>query len=277
MEIYESINNSLLKVKEKNPLIHHITNYVTVNDCANIVLAIGGSPVMADDEREVEEMVSIASSLVINIGTLNSRTVKSMLLAGKRANKLNIPVILDPVGVGATSYRTEVAKELIEEVHFSVIRGNLSEIKNIAGIKVVTKGVDTSEVGDNCLKMEEKKEISQQLSKKLDSVIAITGEVDCVSFENKSYYIANGHKILSKVTGTGCMCSSLIGSFCGGESNYLIAATAGIASMGIAGELAWEKTKELGTGSFKSALMDNIYTLNYEAYKERGKIYYGEL
>lgn len=185
MEIYESINNSLLKVKEKNPLIHHITNYVTVNDCANIVLAIGGSPVMADDEREVEEMVSIASSLVINIGTLNSRTVKSMLLAGKRANKLNIPVILDPVGVGATSYRTEVAKELIEEVHFSVIRGNLSEIKNIAGIKVVTKGVDTSEVGDNCLKMEEKKEISQQLSKKLDSVIAITGEVDCVSFENK--------------------------------------------------------------------------------------------
>ncbi len=273
MEIYENIYNSLLKVKEKNPLVHHITNYVTVNDCANIVLAIGGSPVMADDEREVEEMVSIASSLVINIGTLNSRTVQSMLLAGKRANKLNIPVVLDPVGVGATSYRTEVAKKLIEEVHFSVIRGNLSEIKNIAGIKVATKGVDTSEIGDTSSKMKDEKEIAQQLSKKLNAVIAITGEVDCVSSKDKNYYIANGHKILSEITGTGCMCSSLIGSFCGAESDYLMAAVAGIASMGIAGEIAYEKTKNLGIGSFKASLMDSIYNLDLNIYKERSKIY----
>ncbi|WP_027625871.1 hydroxyethylthiazole kinase [Clostridium lundense] len=273
MEMYENIYNSLLKVKEKNPLVHHITNYVTVNDCANIVLAIGGSPVMADDEREVEEMVSIASSLVINIGTLNSRTVQSMILAGKKANSLNIPVILDPVGVGATSYRTEVAKKLIEEVHFSVVRGNLSEIKNIAGIEVITKGVDASEVGDTSTKMEEKKEISQELSKELDAIIAVTGEVDCISSKDKSYYIANGHKILSKITGTGCMCSSLIGSFCGAERDYLTAAVAGVASMGIAGEIAYEKTKDLGIGSFKTALMDSIYNLDLNTYKERSKIY----
>ena len=142
MEINKKIIELLNNVKEKNPLVHHITNYVTVNDCANITLAIGGSPVMAEDINEVRDMVSLSSSLVINIGTLNSISVESMLAAGKRANELNIPVILDPVGAGATSYRTETAKRIISEVKLAVIRGNLSEIKTLYGIETKTKGVD---------------------------------------------------------------------------------------------------------------------------------------
>lgn len=273
MSILNKVGEALTEVRNKTPLVHHITNYVTVNDCANIVLALGGSPVMADDEKEVEDMVAIASALVINIGTLNSRTVNSMILAGKKANKLKIPVILDPVGVGATAYRTEIAKKLIEEIKFSVIRGNISEIKNIAGIKSNTKGVDAEEVTEEKnLVIKEKKILGETLSEELGAVIAITGEVDSISFENQTYFVANGHKTLSKVTGTGCMCTSLIGCFCGANDDYFLGTLAGILSMGIAGEIAHEKTKDLGTSSFRVALIDSISKLDAKIIMERSKI-----
>ncbi|WP_438335058.1 hydroxyethylthiazole kinase [Clostridium cochlearium] len=274
MEIYEKIYNSLLKIKEKNPLIHHITNYVTVNDCANIVLAIGASPVMADDINEVEDMVSIASALVINIGTLNQKTVKSMLLAGKKANELNIPVILDPVGVGATKYRTHIALELLEEIKFSVIRGNISEVKVLSGMDASTKGVD-AESCDEDNSIEERIKLVKNLSEKYNAVIAITGEKDVIGFKKDIYIVENGSSIMSKITGTGCMCTSVIASYCGAEKDYLQATLSGVTSMGIAGEIAYEKTKNLGPSSFRTALIDSIYNLNENSFKERGKIYNG--
>lgn len=272
MKIYKEIYNSLLKVKEKNPLIHHITNYVTANDCANIVLAIGASPVMADDVREVEDMVCIASALVINMGTLNKKTVESMLLAGKKANELNVPVILDPVGVGATKYRTDIAFELLEKVNFSVIRGNISEIKVLAGINASTKGVD-AEVEDEFNSIKERINLVKFLSDKYNTVIAITGEKDVIGFKEKVYIVENGSDMMTKITGAGCMCTSVIASYCGAEKKYLQATLSGVVSMGIAGEISREKTKNLGPSSFRTALIDSIYNLNENLFNERGKVY----
>ncbi|WP_160676318.1 hydroxyethylthiazole kinase [Clostridium sp. C8-1-8] len=275
MEINKKIAEALKSVRERNPLVHHITNYVTVNDCANITLALGGSPVMADDINEVCDMVSLASAFVINIGTLNSRTVEAMIEGGKRANKLNIPVILDPVGAGATSYRTEVAKKIIDEVKLAVVRGNLSEIKTLYGIKVQTKGVDSGEIiDDNADEFTIAKEIAKDFAKKLGTVVAITGAVDIITDGSKVYTAHNGHKIMAKITGTGCMCTSLIGSYLGSVDDKLVAALAGITSMSIAGEVAYDnldKTKE-GTGTLKSKIIDAVYNLDDKTIIERGKI-----
>lgn len=269
MEIIKCIINNLEAVKEKSPLVHHITNYVTVNDCANIVLAIGGSPVMADDIKEVEEMVSFASALVINIGTLNERTIEAMIKAGLKANELNIPVILDPVGVGATKLRNETVKRLIDNIKFAVIRGNMSEIKITAGIEVEIKGVDSkaSDVGAV--------EVAQNLAKKLNTIVAITGARDVITDGERVCLVDNGHKILSMVTGTGCMTTALIGAFAGVTKDYLVAATAGIMSMGIVGEKAHGSLGENdGIGTFKARLFDNIFNLSSVDFEERGKIMY---
>ena len=161
MSVLKEISQLIGNVKDKKPLVHHITNYVTVNDCANMVLAIGGSPVMADDLAEVEEMLAFASALVINIGTLNERTIQSMITAGKKANQLGVPVVLDPVGVGATTLRTETTAILLKEVRFAVIRGNMSEIKMIAGLNVQIKGVDSIASEENGI------EIAKALAVKL--------------------------------------------------------------------------------------------------------------
>ncbi|WP_143317576.1 hydroxyethylthiazole kinase [Clostridium sp. HBUAS56017] len=275
MEINKIVSESLSAVREKNPLVHHITNYVTVNDCANITLAIGGSPVMADDINEVYDMVSLASSFVINIGTLNSRTVEAMIKGGKRANELNIPVILDPVGAGATPYRTEVAKRILEEIRISVIRGNLSEIKTLYGVKTKTKGVDSGDVIDeNADEFTKAKKISKDFAKKLNTVVVITGAVDIITDGNNLYSVYNGQKIMSKITGTGCMCTSLIGSYLGATENVLVAALSGIVSMGIAGEIAYEnldKSNE-GTGTLKVRIIDAIFNLNEKVIIDRGKI-----
>jgi hydroxyethylthiazole kinase len=275
METNKKIIELLNNVKEKNPLVHHITNYVTVNDCANITLAIGGSPVMAEDINEVCDMVSLSSALVINIGTLNSRSVQAMILAGKKANELNIPVILDPVGAGATSYRTETVKKIISEVKLSVIRGNLSEIKTIYGKETKTKGVDACDsICLNGNELEEEKERARALASKLNTVIAITGAVDIITDGKILYCVKNGHKIMAKVTGTGCMCTSLIGSFLGTGEKKLVAALSGIVSMGIAGEIAYEgldKSKG-GTGTLKVKILDAIYNLSHIEIMERSKI-----
>lgn len=276
MERYLKVIDLLAKLREEKPLVHHITNYVTVNDCANITLAIGASPVMADDINEVEEMVSMASSLVLNIGTLNERTIHSMLAAGKKANDLNIPIVLDPVGVGATSYRTGTAKRLIKELNISVIKGNISEISTLYGMDARTKGVDAEESGDVSENdIQSKIEIAKKLASNLNCVIAITGAIDIITDGIKVYTVENGDAIMSRITGTGCMCASLIGSFCAVSSNALEGALAGVLSMGIVGEIAKEKIgiSHKGTGSLKVEIMDGIYNLNKDIITKRGKVY----
>jgi hydroxyethylthiazole kinase len=269
----QTLAQLLTEVKEKNPLVHQITNYVTVNDCANIVLALGGSPVMADDEAEVEEMVSIASALVINIGTLNARTIKSMLLAGKKANTLGIPVILDPVGVGATSLRTSTIEKIISEIQLAILRGNRSEIKTIAGFNTKTRGVDNV---DDSLDADAigGAQLAKSLANKLQCTVAITGKQDFISNGVRSGVIDNGHQILSKVTGTGCMATALVGCYAGVTGDNFLAAAAGIVTMGLAGENAWtECVSSSGIGSFKVALFDSIYKMTPEDLIMGGKFH----
>lgn len=269
MEIREKILANLSAVKEQSPLIHHITNYVTVNDCANIVLALGGSPVMADELEEVAEMVGFASALVLNIGTLNSRTIESMLVAGLRAKELGVPVILDPVGVGATKLRTSTAEKLIKELNPEVIRGNMSEIMVLAGQNVAIKGVDSiaDEQGGSI--------IAKRFASELSCVIAITGKTDVVSDGRQVCLLDNGHRILADVTGTGCMTTSLVGTFCGVTKDYFTAAIAGIISMGMAGEIAQATLRHgEGIGTFRARLLDSIYNLTPEILARDGKISY---
>lgn len=269
MELIKDFDEMLKKIKKDKPLVHHITNYVTTNDCANSVLAMGGSPVMADELEEVEEMVSLASSLVLNIGTLNKTVIKSFIVAGKKANSLGIPVVLDPVGVGATKLRTDTVRHILEEVKISVLRGNMSEIKNIYGIKGLTKGVDSTEDS-----REGGIEIALGLAKRISCIVVITGVVDIISDGEKIYRIENGHEMLSKVTGTGCMTSSLIGLCCGTHTNNLLAAVMGTAAMGISGELAYESTQKTDQiGTFRIKLMDAIGSLTIDVFKERMKIH----
>lgn len=264
-------------VKTKTPLVHNITNYVTVNDCANILLACGGSPIMADDIAEVEEITSICNALVINIGTLNSRTVESMIKAGKKANELNIPVILDPVGIGASKLRTDTAFRLLEEIRFTVVRGNMSEIKAVgkAGTSE-TRGVDAS-VDDIITEenIDETVKYINSLAERLVSVVAVTGAIDIVADGTKAYVIRNGHPFMSKISGTGCMLSSIIGAFCGAnKDNFIDATAAAVCVMGLCGELAYEKMKknDEGTSSLKCHLIDSIGKINNGMLKEGAKI-----
>lgn len=269
MNIVE-IGSMIDKTRQINPLIHHITNYVTVNDCANITLAIGASPVMADEIDEVEEIVSIASSLVINIGTLNKRTIESMFLAAKTANIKQIPIILDPVGAGATKLRTETALKLMSQFRVSVIRGNASEIKVLVQGHGFTRGVDAT--GDNTF--ESVGEIAVQLAKKTGSVVAVTGATDIIVDSSQVALVSNGHPMMSKVTGTGCMCTSVIGSVCGAKRNIFAATVAGIAAMGIAGELAYERLAEpkLGNATYRNLIIDEIAAMNAEKIISNGKV-----
>ncbi|MEG6584657.1 hydroxyethylthiazole kinase [Dendrosporobacter sp. 1207_IL3150] len=251
------------KIRNQKPLIHHLTNYVTANDSANITLAIGASPVMASEILEVEEMAAHASALVINIGTLNAPTVEAMIVAGKKAQSLGIPIIFDPVGVGATSYRTAVAERIIREVKPTIIRGNMSEIKLLSGISAAIKGVDS--VADET----NGENIAIKLSQKLNCVIAVTGKTDIIVDGNKVCRIDNGDIMLTNVTGTGCMSSSLVGS-CAAVANPFVGAVTGIAMMGIAGELASSGLKpDEGIGSFRIRLFDAIYNLSGEILRDK--------
>ena len=267
MEILQQITDSLVALKSKKPLVHHITNYVTVNDCANITLAIGASPVMADDIEEVEEMVSFAASLVLNIGTLNSRSIESMVTVGKKAKQKGIPIIFDPVGVGATALRTATTKRIIQEVGPSVIRGNMSEMKIIAGLEAAIKGVDS--VADEV----DGEKVARQLSQKLGCVIAITGKQDIIAQGERVCRIDNGNALLSQVTGTGCMATSLIGCYCGATDDWFTGAVAGVMTMGLAGELAQQSLQAgEGIGTFRVRLFDAVWSLTPEVIKKGGKI-----
>ncbi|MDD4047124.1 MAG: hydroxyethylthiazole kinase [Tissierellia bacterium] len=264
-------------VKNKTPLVHNITNYVTVNDCANVLLACGGSPIMADDIEEVEEIVSISSALVLNIGTLNSRTIESMIKAGEKANELNIPAILDPVGVGASNLRTDTARKLLDEVKFAVVRGNMSEIKALGNTNAKgARGVDAN-VADsiNEENLTEVVEYVKSLSGKLSLVVAVTGAIDIVSDSTKTYIIRNGHPMMGKISGTGCMLSSTIGAYCGANKDNIIDATAAaVCIMGLSGELAYEKMKknDEGTSMLRSHLIDFMSKIDDEMLKEGAKV-----
>lgn len=250
----------LAEIRDKKPLIHQLTNFVTVNDCANMTLAVGASPVMAIDPAEVEEMVSYASALVINIGALNSQFVSGMIAAGKRAADRGIPIIFDPVGVGATRLRTVTAEKIIQTVHPSVIRGNMSEMKALGGLHDGSKkGVDsTADEADG-------EKVAAELSQKLDCVIAITGRRDIIARNKDICHIQNGHPLLTSVTGTGCMATALVGSCCGAVDDFFVGTTAGIAIMGIAGELAQQSLQPGdGIGTFRTRLFDAVSRMTPE-------------
>lgn len=262
--------------KSKAPLVHNITNYVTVNDCANIILAAGASPIMADDIGEVEEITSICDSLVINIGTLNKRTIPSMISAGKRANVLYHPVILDPVGAGASTLRTNTVTQLVDKINFSVIRGNVSEIKAVYNSSGSAKGVDADEKDlINSDNMEDAIRIAKNLSDKAGTVVALTGAVDIVTNGKKVYVIKNGHSMMSRVTGTGCMLTALIGGYCGANQENILDATAcAVASMGVAGELAYQRLVKTagGTASYRTFIIDEISNMTIDTLNKEAKI-----
>jgi hydroxyethylthiazole kinase len=257
-------------LKEKKPLVHHITNYVTVNDCANITLAIGGSPVMADEPADAVDIASIAQAVVLNMGTLNARTIPAMAAAGKTANQKGVPVVFDPVGAGASGLRNETAAKLLGEVKFDIVRGNISEIRFLAGMHSHTKGVDASEA--DLADKSDAERTAKTLADKLGCVVAITGAVDVISDGVSVVTVANGVSMLGNLTGTGCMCSSLMGCFLGANPGKpLESAVAALISMGVAGEIAYEKAGALGNGSFRVALHDAVSKLNAETLEKRAK------
>lgn len=268
-------------VRKMVPLVHCITNYVTVNDVANALLACGGSPIMADDIGEVAEIAAISSALVINIGTLNQRTIASMLKAGKTANEKKIPVILDPVGAGASSLRNEAACQLLREVRFAVIRGNLSEISFIAGLRANTRGVDSGEADS----ANDAAAVARAAARRYSCVAVITGAEDIVADGTRLARIRNGTAQMSKVTGTGCMLTGVIGAYAGacaavgGELFYAVVSA--VASMGLAGELSAERaglvgTGLVGTGSLRIGILDALSRIDDELLQERGKVAYEE-
>lgn len=266
--MFESI---LKNVYEKTPLVHCITNYVTVNDVANVLLACGGSPIMADDEDDAVEITAICDALVINIGTLNKRTIATMLRTGKRANELGHPVVLDPVGAGASSLRTDTTFKLMEEVKFAVIRGNISEIKTVARGSGTTKGVD-ADARDAVTEetLDETIAFAKELGAKTKAVIAITGAIDIVADSDKAYIIRNGHPMMAKVSGTGCMLSAMIAAYCAANpESHLEATAAAVCAFGLAGELAYEKLLKYdgGTSSYRTYLIDAVSKIDTEALK----------
>lgn len=261
-------------VRGKTPLVHNITNYVTVNDCANILLACGGSPIMSDDEGDVEDITSICGGLNINIGTLNKNTIPSMFLAGKRANVLGHPVLLDPVGAGASRLRTETAAKLIEEVKFAVIRGNISEIKALAQGSASTKGVDADEADQvNAANIDSVVAFARDFARKTGAIIAITGATDIITDGERVCAVTNGNAMMSRITGTGCMLSAMTTAYVVANPRQPFEAVCtAVIAMGLCGELAHQRLSALdGNSSYRNYIIDAIYNLTAEQLKEGAK------
>ena len=256
--------DNLTKLRRDRPLVHNITNFVVMNFTANVLLAAGASPVMAHAENEVEEMVAHAGALVLNIGTLSDSWIDSMLKAGRRATDLGKPVILDPVGAGATSLRTRTAQRILTETRVSVVRGNASEILALADSDLATRGVDsTSSVNDAAT-------TAQWLARELGTTLAVTGPVDLVTDGNRILTVEGGHALMPSVTGTGCAASALVGAFHAIDPDPLTAAATALAFYGIAGEMAG--TAASGPGSFAVALLDILHSLSPEQVRHRCRI-----
>ena len=256
---------ALENVRTSTPLVHCITNYVTVNDCANALLACGGSPIMSDEPEDVVDITTICGGLVLNIGTLNKQTIAGMRAAGKRASELGHPIVLDPVGAGASALRTAIASEILDTMDVAVIRGNMSEIKAVAGASVATRGVDVNPddvVTDENLAASAA--FAKELAKKTGAIIAITGAIDIVANDERAFAIRNGSAIMGKITGAGCMLSCLVGAYSvANKENMLDGVVAAIAGEGLCGQIAAERMTEAdGNGSFRTYLLDAMYNLD---------------
>lgn len=269
------LGTCLENVRNTVPLVHNITNYVTVNDVANILLACGGSPIMSDEPEDVEDITSICGGLNINIGTLNSRTITSMLLAGKKANLLGHPVVLDPVGAGASQLRTDTANRLLREVKFTVIRGNISEVKTLASGAGTTKGVD-ADVADKVTEenLDSAVAFAKAFAARTGAVVAVTGAIDIVADAHKAYCIRNGHPMMSSITGTGCQLSALTAAFVTANPDQpLEAAAAAVCAMGLAGEIAHSRLSPLdGNSTYRNYIIDAVYNMT-PAQLEEGATY----
>src|SRR5206468_2081481 len=250
----QALSPLLGRVRERRPLVHHITNMVVMNDTANITLAIGASPVMAHALEEVEEMVKLAGVLLLNIGTLTPEQIEAMVRAGKRANELGIPVVLDPVGAGATSLRTQSALRLLRELDISVIRGNASEVGTLVGVAAETRGVDSiSLTGD-------REAVTSRAAREFGCTAAITGARDVITDGERLARVDNGHPLLAAITGSGCMATTLVAAFLAVESDAWLATTGALVAMGLAGEMAASKAG--GAGTVRSHLLDAVAALH---------------
>lgn len=252
----EKVAEALEQIRHKKPLLHHITNFVVMNDTANVTLHVGALPVMAHAKEEVADMVSMAGALVLNPGTLTPRWVDSMMIAGRKANRLDIPIVLDPVGAGATPLRTESNLRLLKELKIAVVRGNSGEIGALTGLGGVVKGVES------VVEVEDPVAVAKALAQEYELTVAITGARDIISDGERVMAVDNGHPMLKTITGTGCMATTMIAAFAAVEDDYLLAATGGLVSFGLAAEIAALQAQ--GPGSFKVALFDALYNLSRE-------------
>ncbi len=264
----------LENVRKNVPLVHNITNYVTVNDVANVLLACGGSPIMSDEPEDVEDITSICGGLNINIGTLNKRTIEGMFIAGRKAEELGHVILLDPVGAGASKLRTETAVKLMDEIHFTVIRGNISEIKTLALGSGTTKGVD-ADVADAVTEetLETAVRFVKDFAKKADTIVAITGAIDLVSDGEVCYVIKNGRPEMGRITGTGCQLSGMTTAFVvANPDNKTEAVAAAVCTMGLAGELGWSRMQEGdGNSTYRNRIIDAIFNMDGETLEKGAK------
>jgi hydroxyethylthiazole kinase len=260
-----SAGTSLRELRARKPLIHQITNYVVMNETANATLALGALPVMAHAREEVEEMVGLASALVLNIGTLSEDWIDAMLLAGRAANERGVPVVLDPVGAGATRYRTDTAKRLLDELRIEVVRGNAGEVATLVGVDAEVRGVES--IGEAA----DPGELARVAARELGVVAAVTGSVDHVSDGEQVVAVANGHELLGAVSGTGCMATSITGCFLAVKPNApLEAAAEALVAFGVAGEDAARTAH--GPGTFHAGLYDALAGLDPDALDGRARI-----
>lgn len=260
LEVYKLLE----RVRKEKPVVHHLTNWVTIYDCAQIVKSLGASPVMAHAKEEAADMAGIASALVLNIGTLTPEFVDAMKVAAQSANKKGIPVVLDVCGAGATPLRDKKCSELLTEVKIDIIKGNASEIARVSGEDVRTKGVDSGEVTSDI------RDIVKRSAKKFNSTVVITGKEDYVADPKTVYKIKNGHQMMTYVVGTGCMAASVIGAFAAVERDLAYASAAGLACFGIAAECAAQRSD--GPMSFKDKLFDCLFSLDKDTVKKLVKI-----
>jgi hydroxyethylthiazole kinase len=244
----------LARVRQQKPVVHHLTNWVTIYDCAQAVKSLGASPVMAHAREEVADMVQIASALVLNIGTLTPEMIEAMKLAAQAANRKGIPVILDVCGAGATALRDQKCLELLHEARIDVIKGNASEVARVSGESVRTKGVDATEVAGDLAAL------AGKLAQQRNAAVVITGEEDIVTDGKRTYRVGNGHVMMMHVVGTGCMAASVIGAFAAVERDLALAAACALVCYGVAGEVA--AGKAAGPASFKEGLLDALYHLD---------------
>ena len=264
----------LENVRKNVPLVHNITNYVTVNDVANILLACGGSPIMSDEPEDVGDITSICGGLNINIGTLHKSSIEGMMCAGKRANELGHPVLLDPVGAGASKLRTETALNIMKEIRLTVIRGNISEIKTLVQGSGTTKGVD-ADVADAVTEdtLDDAITFVKAFAKESGCIIAVTGAIDLVSDGDRCYVIRNGRPEMGKITGTGCQLSGMMTAYVtANPERPLEAAAAAVCIMGLAGEIGWSRMQDGdGNSTYRNRIIDAVYNMTGEELEKGAK------